>query len=208
MICQPGCAWDRCLVNLLFESLILLRTHPPWKQILLWWGAWTPQTEALFDIHVVDTDTWSYWNQTPLIVLTNAEKEKEEYWTASEERRLCSPHCGISVDDLLGEWGSNIFETNSWPNGPVTGKKLLWDYFTRNIYAVPKWSQFSEHPRPHILFISSKPNTTWPNCLTFLYLPDASTFGWCIYTSFLARSPYQQVPLALRFDIANWRMPF
>ena len=39
-------------------------------------GAWTPQTEALFDIRVIDTDAQSYRHQIPLQVLITAERRK------------------------------------------------------------------------------------------------------------------------------------
>ena len=40
-------------------------------------GAWEPQTKALFDIRVVDTDTWSCCACTPQDVLHTAEGEKK-----------------------------------------------------------------------------------------------------------------------------------
>lgn len=64
---------------------------------------WTSQTEALFDIRVVDTDTQSYINQTPLQVLTTAEKKKNKYSNACHERRaLFTPIC-VSVDGMLSK---------------------------------------------------------------------------------------------------------
>ena len=51
-------------------------------------GVWTAQTEALFDVRVIDTDAQSYSCQTPPAVLTAAEKEKKrKYSAACEERR-------------------------------------------------------------------------------------------------------------------------
>ena len=41
-------------------------------------GVWMPQSEALFDISVVDTDIKSYCNHSPMEVLALAEKEKGE----------------------------------------------------------------------------------------------------------------------------------
>jgi len=38
-------------------------------------GVWQPQTEALFDIRVVDTDARSYCGRTPTAVLCSAEVE-------------------------------------------------------------------------------------------------------------------------------------
>ena len=48
-------------------------------------GAWTPQTEALFDIRVIDTDAQSYRHQIPLQVLTTAEREKKNKYSATCE---------------------------------------------------------------------------------------------------------------------------
>ena len=66
-------------------------------------GVWERQTEALFDIRVVDTDAQSYTNRSPMEVLGAAEKEKKaKYSTACEERRATfTPFC-CSVDGLLG----------------------------------------------------------------------------------------------------------
>ena len=36
-------------------------------------GVWIPQAEALFDIRVVDTDTQSYHDRTPMAVLSTSE---------------------------------------------------------------------------------------------------------------------------------------
>ena len=41
-------------------------------------GVWIPQTEALFDIRVTDTDTQSYSNQSLKEVLQSAENEKKK----------------------------------------------------------------------------------------------------------------------------------
>ena len=65
-------------------------------------GAWTPQTEALFDIRVIDTDTQSYRHQIPLQVLTTAEREKKNKYSATcEERRVLFTPLWISVDGLF-----------------------------------------------------------------------------------------------------------
>uniref|UniRef100_A0A1X7UZP3 Uncharacterized protein n=1 Tax=Amphimedon queenslandica TaxID=400682 RepID=A0A1X7UZP3_AMPQE len=67
-------------------------------------GAWTPQTEALFDIRVVDTDAQSYLSKSPPDVLVQAEREKKaKHQSACEERRaIFTPLC-ISVDGLMGK---------------------------------------------------------------------------------------------------------
>jgi len=66
-------------------------------------GAWEPQTKALFDISVVDTDAQSYCAHTPHNVLSTAEGEKRrKYLQACQDQ--CStftPPC-VSVDGMLG----------------------------------------------------------------------------------------------------------
>lgn len=66
-------------------------------------GVWTPQTEALFDIRVTDTDAQSYVQRSPSDVLASAEREKRvKYGQACEDRRaLFTPLC-VSVDGMLG----------------------------------------------------------------------------------------------------------
>ena len=66
-------------------------------------GAWEPQTEALFDIRVVDTDARSYRARTPHDVLSIAEGEKKrKYLQACQDRRaMFTPLC-VSVDGMLG----------------------------------------------------------------------------------------------------------
>ena len=50
---------------------------------------WTPQTEVLFDVRVVDTNARSYGNRTPLAILTTAEREKKvKYMAACEEFKM------------------------------------------------------------------------------------------------------------------------
>ena len=47
-------------------------------------GVWQPQTEALFDVCVVDTDAQSYAHRTVSAVLSTAEKEKRKYTHAAQ----------------------------------------------------------------------------------------------------------------------------
>ena len=65
-------------------------------------GVWQPQTEALFDIRVVDTDAWSYCGRTPIAVLCSAEVEKKRKYSLACQSRCASftPLC-VSVDGLL-----------------------------------------------------------------------------------------------------------
>lgn len=64
-------------------------------------GVWTPQTEVLFDIHVADTDARSYLNQTPLNVLTNAEKKKENTQLQQKRDGLGSVHTTVCISGWL-----------------------------------------------------------------------------------------------------------
>ena len=62
-------------------------------------GVWEPQTEALFDIRVVDTDARSYRACSPRDVLGSAEVEKKrKYLQACQDRH---PLC-VSVNGMLG----------------------------------------------------------------------------------------------------------
>ena len=66
-------------------------------------GAWEPQTEALFDIRVVDTDARSYRARTPHDVLSTAEGEKKrKYLQACQDRRATFTPLCVSVDGMLG----------------------------------------------------------------------------------------------------------
>ena len=40
-------------------------------------GVWSPQTEVLFDIRIINTNTPSYKHRTPEAVLESAAKEKD-----------------------------------------------------------------------------------------------------------------------------------
>ena len=65
-------------------------------------GVWQPQTEALFDVRVVDTDTQSYVQCAVSSVLATAEREKKRrYAQASQERHASFSPFVLSVDGLL-----------------------------------------------------------------------------------------------------------
>jgi len=66
-------------------------------------GVWGPQTEALFDIRVVDTDAQSYCAHSPCDVLSSAEgKKKCKYLQACQDRcATFTPLC-VSVDGMPG----------------------------------------------------------------------------------------------------------
>ena len=62
-----------------------------------------PQTEALFDIRVVDTDAWSYRAHNPHDVLGSAEVEKKQkYLQACQDRSATFTPLYVSVDGMLG----------------------------------------------------------------------------------------------------------
>ena len=65
-------------------------------------GVWSPQTEALFDIRIIDTDAPSYKHCTPEAILESAAKEKKRiYPKAVEDRRGQFTPFVVSVDGLL-----------------------------------------------------------------------------------------------------------
>jgi len=66
-------------------------------------GAWEPQTEALSDIRVVDTDAQSYCARTPHDVLSTAKGEKKrKYLQACQDRHATFTPLYVSVDGMLG----------------------------------------------------------------------------------------------------------
>ena len=66
-------------------------------------GVWEPQTEALFDIRVVDTDARSYCAHSHRDVLGSAEVEKKhKYLQACQDRRATFTPLCVSVDGMLG----------------------------------------------------------------------------------------------------------
>ena len=66
-------------------------------------GVWLPQSEALFDIQIIDTDTQSYLSQPPTsVLLTTKNEKKRKYSAASVARRAhFTPLC-FSVDGVAG----------------------------------------------------------------------------------------------------------
>ena len=66
-------------------------------------GVWTPHSEALFDICVVDTDAQSYRSRTPLAVLCSAESDKKRKYSQAclDRKATFTPLC-VSVDDMMG----------------------------------------------------------------------------------------------------------
>jgi len=65
-------------------------------------GFWESQTEALFDIRVVDTDAWSYCARSPCDVLSSAEGEKKcKYLQAFQDQCATFTLLCVSVDGML-----------------------------------------------------------------------------------------------------------
>ena len=65
---------------------------------------WSPQTEALCDIPIIDTDAPSYKHRTPEAVFESAAKEKKRiYQKAVEERR-------VNSHPLLFQWMDSCTE--------------------------------------------------------------------------------------------------
>ena len=65
-------------------------------------GVWQPQVEALFDIHVIDTDAPSCRRRSPIFVLDSGAVEKKRvYRSAVEDRRGNFTPFVLSVDALL-----------------------------------------------------------------------------------------------------------
>ena len=85
-------------------------------------GLWAAQTEALFDIRVMDTDAQSYTSGTVDSVLLSAENEKKKkYLDAVEARHASFTPFVISIDGVLA------CETNSVMKHLATKIALKWE---------------------------------------------------------------------------------
>ena len=72
---------------------------------------WQPQTEALLDVHVVDTDAKSHSHRPVNHVIRYAEKEKKDkYVAAVEARRGSFTPFVVSVDGYVGQEGSRVLK--------------------------------------------------------------------------------------------------
>ena len=94
-------------------------------------GVWSPQSEALFDIRVTDTDAQSYLGHAPESVLFQAETEKKQKYSAAASARRAhfTPLC-FSVDGLAGS------EATCFIKRLATGLSSKWE---RNYSEVLCW---------------------------------------------------------------------
>ena len=67
-------------------------------------GVWEPQSMALFNIHVVDTDARSCLSHSPsaVLALAEAEKKRKYYDSCTEHHAIFTPLCFL-VDGLMGD---------------------------------------------------------------------------------------------------------
>uniref|UniRef100_A0A1X7UI80 Uncharacterized protein n=1 Tax=Amphimedon queenslandica TaxID=400682 RepID=A0A1X7UI80_AMPQE len=66
-------------------------------------GLWVPQSEALFDVRIVDTDARFYSTHPPIDAVSNADSEKKgKYQEACKERRALFIPISVSVDGMMG----------------------------------------------------------------------------------------------------------
>ena len=67
-------------------------------------GIWQPQSTAIFDIHVIDSDAPSYHFKTPEVVFISAKIEKKTKYNEACESRHASfiPLC-ITIDGLVSD---------------------------------------------------------------------------------------------------------
>ena len=66
-------------------------------------GLWQPQTVALLDVRVVDTDAQSYIHRNTDAILSSAEeKKKRKYSSEAEARRGSFTPFVVSTDGMLG----------------------------------------------------------------------------------------------------------
>ena len=72
-------------------------------------GVWQPQVEALFNIHMIDTDASSYRWRSPVSVLdSDAVEKKRVYHSAVQDRRGNFTPFVLSVDGLLQHEASHF----------------------------------------------------------------------------------------------------
>jgi hypothetical protein len=85
-------------------------------------GVWRPQTLALFDVRVMDTDAMSYVSTSVESALSNAERcKKTKYSAACEQRRASFTPFVVSVDGALGK------EANAFIQRLSSSLAVKWD---------------------------------------------------------------------------------
>ena len=93
-------------------------------------GLWQPQTVALLDVRVVDTDAPSYMHCTTVAVFSTAKQEKKrKYNGAAEARQASFTPFVVSTDGMLGSEANFLLKrlaqriSMKWnkPLGPITG---------------------------------------------------------------------------------------
>ena len=76
-------------------------------------GVWQPQTGALFDVRVTDTDAPSDSQRVVSAILSSAEEEKKKkYSEAAALRRASFTPFVVSVDGVLGREASFFYQTS------------------------------------------------------------------------------------------------
>ena len=94
-------------------------------------GMWAAQTEALFDIRVMDTDAQSYTSRTVDSVLLSAKNEKKKkYLQAVEARHASFTPFVTSIDGVLGREANSVMKllattTKSGKSGRHLHQKAL-----------------------------------------------------------------------------------
>ena len=94
-------------------------------------GVWTPQSDALFDVRIVDTDAQTYCDRSPMDVLSAAESEKQKKYAqaCSNRRALFTPLC-VSVNRMMVREASGfvkrLAERFSFKWGHIYNNILGW----------------------------------------------------------------------------------
>ena len=86
-------------------------------------GVWQPQSTAVFDVRVTDSDAPSYLRQSPMQVLRAAEREKKaKYSSACEALHVSFTPLCMTVDGLIGS------ESNTFIRRLADQLSIKWDH--------------------------------------------------------------------------------